>query len=70
MSAVKMPNADDIRIVAVNAHHDSGEIEVVLELTEAGKAVDLFQNQVSLVSCWIDKIDVMKKIIKFKSEIS
>lgn len=59
-----IPDNDDIRIVAVNAHHDSGEIEIVLELTEAGKAVHLFQNQVSLVSCWIDKREVLNKIIQ------
>ena len=55
--------ADDVRIVATNQHHDSGEIEVVLEVTLPGKAAQLFRNQTILVSKWIDKMEVLEDCI-------
>jgi hypothetical protein len=66
MAKFSLPKNDDIRIVAVNAHHDSGEIEVVLEI----ETRDMFAASNRLVSCWIDKMEVVKKILQDESEKS
>ena len=50
---------EDVRIVCSNVHHESGEIEIVIEIKEK---VSQFKDEFHIVSLWIDKFDVINKI--------
>jgi len=54
---------DAVRIVAANQHHNTGEIEIVLEIREQ---INTFKDKLHLVSFWIDKMDIIKKIANIK----